>query len=133
MKTARGYGALLSVLVCSALLSLLTAVLSTQVFLGRLQLSHEKTYRAARVAAYTCAQLALHGIRNDPTRFDDSPAKIMLHETETCSILEANSTSATTIGILVQGVSGTSFIKVYVEAVRDSASNSFHIQTWKEY
>lgn len=129
---ARGYIALLSVLLISGTLLSLTLTASVALYFAQKDMRGEVSYRRSRVAAYSCAQVVMHALSVDKYRFEGVlPDEFPVTSSSTCRVLSV-SVSDLDATIQIQGVSGTSVSPLQVTSTRPDISSAFIIQTWEE-
>lgn len=131
----RGYIALISVLLTSALLLGLVAICSLEALYIRNALVDESMYRASVGAAWSCTSFARNRLSEDPLRFSSANAPatgtlISLTSDTDCTILSASASDVRAV-VHTQGHAITRYTFLYVQMSRASSTAPFSIQSWE--
>ncbi len=132
VRMQRGYVALMSALIVSALLMMLVFAANSDAFIARTDLSHAEDHLQAKHFANACGSIALRILTLDSGRLSSStPLKIQLDEHATCSII-SGTVSGNTAETAVRARSGNSISLVRIHASRASSTATFIPTYWSE-
>ncbi|MEO6536922.1 MAG: hypothetical protein ABIT47_04475 [Candidatus Paceibacterota bacterium] len=128
----RGYIALISALLLSAILMVITFAANTEAFIARANLSNTEDYIQAKHYAYACGSIVLHILDQDTIRLTStSPLSIQLNQNATCAI-ETGQVSGNSAQATVNARYGHAISSIYLRATRASSTDLFIPTYWSD-